>query len=51
METKDSEYEKLLGIKSDTKLNFVEHLSNICSKVSRKVNVLSREICAQYGSI
>ena len=33
-------YEKLLGIKFDTKLNFSEHLNDIMSKVSRKINVL-----------
>ena len=41
-EIKDSEYEKLLGIKVDTKLNFNEHLNDIISKASRKVNVLLR---------
>ena len=42
MEIKNSEYEKLLGIKVDTKLNFNEHLNDIISKASRKVNALSR---------
>ena len=41
-EIKNSEYEKLLGIKVDTKLNFNEHLKDITSKASRKVNTLSR---------
>ena len=41
-EIKNSEYEKLLGIKNDTKLNFNEHLNDIISKASRKVNALSR---------
>ena len=36
------EYEKLLGIKIDIKLNFNEHFNDIISKASRKVNVLSR---------
>ena len=40
-EIKNSEYEKLLGIKVDTKLNFNEHLNYIISKASRKVNALS----------
>ena len=31
-------------IKVDTKLNFNEHLNNIISKVSRKVNALSRAV-------
>ena len=39
-EIKISEFEKLLGIKVDTKLNFNEHLNNITSQASRKVNVL-----------
>ena len=33
---------KLLGIKIDNKLNFNEHVSNICKKVSLKIHVLSR---------
>ena len=41
-EIKNSEYEKLLGIKIDTKLNFNEHLNDIIIKASRRVNVLSR---------
>ena len=41
-EIKDSEYEKLLGIKVDTKLNFNEHLNDIISKARCKVNALSR---------
>ena len=47
-EIKNSEYEKLLGMKFDIKLNFNEHLNNIISKASRKVNAKS---CALYGSI
>ena len=39
---KNSEYKKLLGIKVDTKLNFSEHLNDIISKASRKVNALPR---------
>ena len=39
---KNSEYEKLLGIKGDTKLNFNQHLNDIISKARRKVNALSR---------
>ena len=41
-EIENSEYEKLLGIKVDGKLNFNEHLNDIISKASRKVNALSR---------
>ena len=43
-EIKNSEYEILLGIKVDTKLNFNEHLNDIISKASRKVNALWREM-------
>ena len=39
---KNSEYEILLGIKVDTKLNFNEHLNDIISKASGKVNTLLR---------
>ena len=41
-EIKNSEYEKLLGIKVNTKLNFNEHLNDIISKASRKIKALSR---------
>ena len=41
-EIKASEYEKLLGIKVDTKLSFNEHLYDIINKASFKVNALSR---------
>lgn len=34
------EHEKLLEIKIDTKLNFIEHLNEIISKASRKQNAL-----------
>ena len=37
-----NEYEKLLEIKVDTKLNLNEHLNDIISKASSKVNALSR---------
>ena len=41
-EIKNSEYDKLLGIKFNTKLNFNEHLNDKISKASRKVKALSR---------
>ena len=41
-EIKNCEYDKLLGIKVDTKLNFNEHLNDIISKASRNVNALSK---------
>ena len=44
MEIKNSEYEKLLGSKVDTKLNFNEHLNDMISKTSRKVNAWSRAV-------
>ena len=40
---KNSEYEKLLGIKVDTKLNFNDYLSAITSKSSCKVNALPKD--------
>ena len=33
---------KLLGVSIDFKLNFDEHVSNICKKASRQLNVLKR---------
>ena len=41
-EIENSEYEKLLGIKVDTKLNFNGHSNDTISKASCKVNALSR---------
>ena len=41
-EIRNSEYEKLLGIKVDGKLNFNEHLNGIISKASCRVNALWR---------
>ena len=43
-EIRNSEYEKLLGIKVDTKLNFNEHLNDIISKASHKVNAFARVV-------
>ena len=43
-EIKNSEDEKLPGIKLDTKLNFNEHVNDIISKSYRKVNALSRVV-------
>ena len=43
-EVKNGEYEKLLGIKVDTKLIFNEHLNNIISMASREVNALSEVV-------
>ena len=37
-----SSAEKLLGIQIDSDLTFDEHISSICNKVAKKINVLSR---------
>ena len=34
--------QKLLGVKQDWKLKFDDHISDLCKKVSRKLNVLAR---------
>ena len=39
---KPSTTEKLLGIQTDSDLTFDEHISSICNKVAKKINVLSR---------
>ena len=41
-EIKNTNCEKLLGIKVDSRLNFNEHLDGIIKKASRKINALSR---------
>ena len=41
-EIKNTNCEKLLGIKVDSRLNFDEHLDGIIKKASRKINALSR---------
>ena len=41
-EIKNTNCEKLLGIKVDSRLNFNEHLDGIIKKASPKINVLSR---------
>ena len=43
-EIKNSNCEKLLGIKIDSRLNFNEHLDVILKKDSRKINALSSVI-------
>ena len=44
LEETEIKNEKLLGIKVDTKLNFNEHLNDIISEASDKVNALSRVV-------
>ena len=39
---KSSQMETLLGVLIDSELNFENHISNICSKVSKKLNALGR---------
>ena len=39
---KSSKMETLLGVSIDSELNFENHISNICSKVSRKLRALGR---------
>ena len=41
-EIKNTNREKLLGVKVDSRLNFNEHLDGIIKKASRKSNALSR---------
>ena len=41
IEIENSNCERLLGVKIDSKLNFKEHLDGIIKKASRKINVLS----------
>ena len=42
IQIKSSTAETLLGITIDSELNFDNHLSAICNKVSRKINALGR---------
>ena len=41
IEIENSNCERLIGIKIDSKLNFKEHLDGIIKKVSRKISALS----------
>ena len=42
IEIENSNCERLLGVKIDSKLNFKEHLDGIIKKASRKISALSR---------
>ena len=39
---KNSKFEKLLGIKLDSKLNFNSHINDICQKAGQKLMLISR---------
>ena len=41
-DVRKSECEKLLDVKFDTKLTFENHITDICSKASRKIYALVR---------
>ena len=40
-------FENLIGVKLDRKLNFDDHFSNICKRVGRKLNACAR-IALEY---
>ena len=39
---KESEYEKLLGVTFDKKLNFTKHVQDLCKKAHQKMHALAR---------
>ena len=39
---KKSDYQKLLGVKIDSKLSFHEHIGTLCKKANKKLRVLAR---------
>ena len=39
---KVSDYENLLGVISDKKLNFAKHVEDLCKKANRKLHALAR---------
>ena len=43
VEVESSGFEKLIGIKINSKLSFKDHLDGVIKKASQKVNVLSRK--------
>ena len=42
MKIESEETVKLLGVTVDSSLNFNCHIQNLCKKISRQINVLSR---------
>ena len=43
VEVESSGFEKLIGIKINSKFSFKDHLDGVIKKASQKVNVLSRK--------
>ena len=41
-EIKESDYEKLLGISFEKKLNFRNHIEDLCTKANQKIHALAR---------
>ena len=39
---KESDYEKLLGVTFDNKLNFTKHVEDLCKKANQKLHTLAR---------
>ena len=39
---KESDYEKLLGISFDKKLNFKRHMEDLCRKTNQRIHTLAR---------
>ena len=42
LDVKNSREEKLLGVKTDSKLSFENHVSSLCKKASQKLHALER---------
>ena len=40
---RNSKFKKLLGIKLDSKLNFISHIYDICQNAGQKLNAISRK--------
>ena len=41
-DVRESEYEKMIGVKFNTNVSLENHISDICSKTSQKIFVLAR---------
>ena len=44
LDVKNSREEKLLGVKTDNKLSFENHVSSLCKKTSQKLHALRRVV-------